>query len=309
MKADFESDIKNSKNDLESSFKEEDDSLSNNEKHEDQSQSSFDTVEGKYVADSKMPTKFLTRVGGLMMFNMMFVLYLANFIVWNIKDAKLWYRSMRLKNFFWAYFAICLILKLVAGFGYKIVKSLIGLIFLADCILSGISFFGFYWFFETRTASLYEYKGHWVVVIGCCLFATSFGYVFSTLIKMKDKKSYSVVAGVLIMSVFTCVVLFILKLAYPYADMLNWYFTIWTIFLFFHIYLAYNSVFFLRYRSDETTQKDTFYVFYRFNVDWFSRFWVDLISYIKDMKEEKKKEKIEKKRKRKKKKKSKYFKS
>lgn len=285
MKVGYDSNVHEVKRDLDKSLDEiEENSV-------DHSDDSVDSSETKYVGDMKNPSRFLTAVGGLMVINMLTVLYVANFIVWNIKDAKLWYRYMRLKTYTWVYFAFALIIKVVASFGYRVLKSAIGIIFVLDCVLSGISVFGIYWFFETRTASAYEYKGHWVIVIACCLFATAFGYFFSTLINIKSSVRYSVIIGTLIMTVFTGVTTTVLSLSYPHNDMVGWYLTIWALFIIFHIYLALTSVFIIKYEGNKLTKKDKLYIFYRFNTDWFSFFWMYIIKEMTSSKKKKKKNK------------------
>lgn len=262
---------------------------------ESESELSEESVQ-KFVANMKSPGNFLTRVAGLMIFYNLCLLSMALFIIFDLIRAKMLYRSMDMKATVWVFFVFALIIKMAGSFGNKYLGKVMGLLFIMDCLFSLFAFFGFYWFFETINASAYEYNGHYVIIFGFCLLATSFGFLFSTLIKLK-RTPYSVLAGVIMMSVFNIIALSIVKGVWKIHNMrFHKYFLIWLWFLFFNIYIALNSKFLLERRAGRFLEKESIHAFFTYSTDWFSFFWIDMFASLKKNKKNKKK-KIKKKKK------------
>ena len=243
----------------------------------------------KTVSEMKVPASFLTKTAGLMVLYTLFFLGMSLFIVFNLIRAKLWYRSMNLRSTVWVFFIFAIIFKLIGSFANRFLKKIQGLLFILDCIFSAFAFFGLYWHFETINSNAYEYNGHYVIIYGVCFFSTSMGFLFSTLIRLR-RTPYSVMTGIVIMSIFTIITLSIIKAVWPVHNMKFYkYFTVWFWMLILQIYVAFNSKFILEKRAKKLYAKDFIHVFFAYNTDWFSFFWVDVFKTIMAKKKSKKK--------------------
>jgi hypothetical protein len=243
----------------------------------------------KHVSEMKNSNVFLTKIAGLMVFYNLCLLAMSIFIITDLIRAKMLYRSMDLKSTVWVFFVLALIIKMIGSFGNKYLGKVMGLLFILDCVFSAFAFFGFYWFFETVSADSYEYNGHYVIICGFCLLSTSFGFLFSTLIKLK-KTPYSALAGIIMMSIFNIIALAIIKGIWKIHNMRFYkYFLIWMWFLFLNIYIAINSKYLLEKRADRFLEKETVHAFFTYSTDWFSFFWIDLFTSFKSKKKNKKK--------------------
>lgn len=250
----------------------------------------------KFVSDMKNPNVFLTKIAGLMIFYNLCLLAMSIFILADLIRAKMLYRSMDMKNTVWVFFVFALIVKMAGSFGNKFLGKMMGLLFILDCVLSAFAFFGFYWFFETVSADSYEYNGHYVIICGFCLLSTAFGFLFSTLIRLK-RTPYSALAGIIMMSVFNIIALAIVKGIWKIHNMRFYkYFLIWMWFLFLNIYIAVNSKYLVERRGGRFLEKEGIHGFFTYSTDWFSFFWIDMITSMKS-KKGKKKNKKKKKRK------------
>ena len=92
------------------------------------------------------------------------------------------------------------------------------LLYLVDCILSGLAFFGSYFFFENILPNAYQYSGHYVIMCPFLFLTTAFGFIFSTLFRKKDSY-YSTGMGVMLMSLFNLIALVCFKIFYPIETM------------------------------------------------------------------------------------------
>ena len=240
------------------------------------------------LRESKSQHMFLTKTGGL------FVVYtgcfvLVNFfIILNMVKAKILYRSMNMMTMTWVYFALCIVIKLLGGFGNRCLKKVQSLLFIVDCILSSFVYFGIYWFCETVNSSAYEYNGHYVIIVGFCLAAMSMGYMFSTLIRFKNTK-YNVFTGVIMMSLFVIGTLIAVANIWTIHTMKSYqYCMVFFWFLVLELYIAINSNFILKLRLEKYYDHEMAYCFFCFCTDWIAMFWVDL---CKNMFKSKKKRK------------------
>ena len=250
----------------------------------------------KFVSDMKSSNLFLTRIAGLMIFYNLCLLSMALFIIFDMIRAKMLYRSMDMKATVWVFFVFALIIKMIGSFGNKYLSKVMGLLYLVDCIFSAFAFFGLYWFFETVNANSYEYNGHYVIICGFVLLSTSFGFLFSTLIKLK-RTPYSVLAGIIMMTIFNIIALAIIKAIWKIHNMKFYkYFLIWMWFLFFNIYIALNSKYLLEKRAGRFLETESTHGFFTYTTDWFSFFWIDMFSSFKKKKNKKKKNKKKKKK-------------
>ena len=243
----------------------------------------------KFVSEMDSPNLFLTKIAGLMVFYNFCLVSMAIFIIFDMIRAKMLYRSMDLKATVWVFFVFALIVKFAGSFGNKYLSKIMSLLFIIDCVLSAFAFFGFYWFFETVNANSYEYNGHYVIICGFVLLSTSFGFLFSTLIKLQ-KTRYSPLAGIIMMTVFNIIALAIVKGVWKIHNMQFYkYFLIWLWFLFFNIYIALNSKYLMEKRAGRFLQKETINGFFTYSTDWFSFFWIDMFASFKNKKKDKKK--------------------
>ena len=264
-----------------------DESLSESLHSETDSEISEESVK-KFVSDMKNPGNFLTKIAGLMIFYNICLLIMAFFIIVDMIRAKMFYRSMDMKATVWVFFVFALLIKFIGSFANKYLGKVMGLLYILDCLFSAFAFFGLYWFFETVNANSYEYNGHYVIICGFCLLSSSLGFLFSTLIKLKNTP-YSVLAGIIMMSIFNIIALAIVKGIWKIHNMKFYkYFLIWMWFLFFNIYIAINSKYLLEKRADRFLEKEIIHAFFTYSTDWFSFFWLDTFSSFKKKKSKKK---------------------
>jgi hypothetical protein len=255
-----------------------------------ESEASEESVK-KFVSDMKSRNLFLTKIAGLMIFYNFCMVAMALFIIFDMIRAKMLYRSMDLKATVWVFFVFALIVKFAGSFGNKYLSKIQGFLYIVDCVLSAFAFFGFYWYFETVNANSYEYNGHYVIICGFVLLSTSFGFLFSTLIKLKNTH-YSMLAGIIMMTVFNIIALSIVKGVWKIHNMQFYkYFLIWMWFLFLNIYIAVNSKYLLENRAGRFLEKETIYGFFTYSTDWFSFFWIDMFKSFKKKKGKKKNKK------------------
>ena len=267
-----------------------DESLSESLHSETDSEGSEESVK-KFVSDMKNPGTFLTKVAGLMVFYNICLVSMALFIIFDMIRAKMFYRSMDMKTTVWVFFVFALIIKMIGGFANKFLGKVMSVLFILDCVFSAFAFFGFYWYFETVNANSYEYNGHYVIICGFCLLSTSFGFLFSTLIRLK-RTPYSVLAGIIMMSVFNIIALSIVKGIWKIHNMKFYkYFLIWMWFLFLNIYIALNSKFLVEKRAGRFLEKEAAHAFFTYSTDWFSFFWLDMFASFKSKKSKKRKNK------------------
>lgn len=264
-----------------------DESLSESLHSETDSEISEESVK-KFVSDMKNPGNFLTKIAGLMIFYNICLLIMAFFIIVDMIRAKMFYRSMDMKATVWVFFVFALLIKFIGSFANKYLGKVMGLLYILDCLFSAFAFFGLYWFFETVNANSYEYNGHYVIICGFCLLSSSLGFLFSTLIKLKNTP-YSVLAGIIMMSIFNIIALAIVKGIWKIHNMKFYkYFLIWMWFLFFNIYIAINSKYLLEKRAGRFLEKESIHAFFTYSTDWFSFFWLDTFSSFKKKKSKKK---------------------
>ena len=228
------------------------------------------------LRESKSQGMFLTKTAGLFVVYTTFFIAVNLFIIFDMIRAKVMYRSMKMETMTWVYLGLVIVIKLLASCANKVLKKVQTLLFFIDCILSSFVFFGIFWFSETVNANAYEYNGHYVIIFGFCMSALSFGFMFSTLIRLKDKK-YSVLWGVIFMSVFTVLALVIVFSVWTIHTMKFYqYFLVWFICTLLSCYIAMNSSFILKLREEKYYDNEIVYCFFCFFTDWFSMFWVDL---------------------------------
>ena len=198
------------------------------------------------------------------------------FIIFSMIQAKIWYRSMRMEIMTWVYLCLAILVKLLGGFGNRCLKKAQFLLFVVDCVLSSFVFFGFFWLFETTNSNADEYSGHYIIIAGFCFCAMSFGYLFSTLIRVKNA-IYSIPAGLVFMNLFSAGALLIVYSIWTIHTMRFYqYFMMWLWCLVMSAYIAFNSSYIMKHRLEKYYDNEIFYCFFCFSTDWFSMFWVDM---------------------------------
>ena len=228
------------------------------------------------LRESKSQGMFLTKTAGLFIVYTGFFVGVNLFIIFNMIQAKIWYRSMRMDILTWVFLGLACITKFLASFGNRFLKKAQFLLFILDCVFSALTFFGVFWYMETTNANAYEYSGHYVIIAGFCFAAMSFGFMFSTLIRVQAS-IFSVTAGLVFMNAFAIGALVMVYSIWTIHTMKFYqYFLVWLLCLFLSLYVSLNSAYIMRHRLEKYYDNEIFYCFFCYSTDWFSMFWVDM---------------------------------
>jgi hypothetical protein len=228
------------------------------------------------LRESKSQGMFLTKTAGLFIVYTGFFVGVNLMIIFSMVQAKILYRSMNMETMTWVFLGIAAFLKILASFGNRFLKKIQMVLFFLDCILSSFVFFGMFWFFETTNSNAYEYSGHYIIISGFCFCAMSFGYLFSTLIRVKNA-IYSVPAGLIFMNIFSAGALLIVYSIWTIHTMKFFqYFMMWMWCFVMSAYIALNSSYIMKHRLEKYYDNEIFYCFFCFSTDWFTMFWVDM---------------------------------
>lgn len=205
--------------------------------------------ENEKLSDAKNPNLFLTKAAALMIVYTSFFVWTSIFIIFNMIRSKILYRSMNLKATVWVFFTFALITKILASFAHKFVKKFHAVLYVVDIVLSTFAFLGLYWHFEMVNSDAYQYNGHFVIISGFLFFSTAFGFLFSTLIRLKHTP-YSAIAGILMMTIFNIIALAIIKASWKIHNVKFYqHFLLWFYFFLLDIYVAVNAKFILEQRK------------------------------------------------------------
>lgn len=261
------------------------------------SQDSSEDEQKVMLSEVKNANLFLTKAAFLMIVYTSFFVWTSIFIIFNMIRSKILYRSMNLKATVWVFFTFALITKILASFAHKFVKKFLAVLYVIDIVLSTFAFLGLYWHFEMVNSDAYQYNGHFVIISGFLFFSTAFGFLFSTLIRLKHTP-YSAIAGIIMMTIFNIICLSIVKASWKVHNVKFYqHFLLWFYFFILDVYVAVNAKFVLEQRKEKYESKEIFRAFFNFNTDWFSFFWIDLFKSMKNKKKKKKKSKKKKKKK------------
>lgn len=249
-----------------------------------------DSEESKYLLrESRSQAMFLTKIAGLMVFASLFPVGVNLFIIFKQIDAKILYRSMNMDVMTWVYLGLAIFVSLLGGCMNKFLAKLQAILYLLFCVFSALTFFGLFWYFNTTNESAYEYSGHYVIIIGFCLCAMSMGYLFSTLIRVRNI-SYSVLAGIFFMPVFVIIALVVCANVFTVHTMKAYQYTLVGFFFsLIGLYISLNSKFMLTLRLEKYYEHEIVYGFFCMKTDIFLFFWIDLCKSIFGKKKKKNK--------------------
>ena len=231
---------------------------------------------------------FLTKTAGLFIVYTGFFVGVNLFIIFSMIQAKILYRSMNMQILTWVFLGLAALIKILGSCANKILKKVQTLLFLIDCILSAFTFFGLFWYMETTNSNAYEYSGHYVIIYGFCFCSMSFGFLFSTLIRVKNS-IYSVLAGLVFMNFFSAGALLMVYSIWTIHTMRFYqYFLVWLLCFVISFYVSVNSSYIMRHRLEKYYDNEIYYCFFCYSTDWFSMFWVDMCRGLFQSKSKKK---------------------
>ena len=234
----------------------------------------------KLLRESRSQAMFLTKIAGLMVFASLFPVGVNLFIIFQQIAAKTLYRSMNMDVMTWVYLGLAIFVSLLGGCMNRFLAKLQPILFLLFCVFSGLTFFGLFWFFNNTNESAYEYSGHYVIIIGFCLCAMSMGYLFSTLIRVRNI-SYSVLAGLFFMPVFVIIALVVCANVFTVHTMKAYQYTLVGLaFSMIGLYISLNSKFMLTLRLEKYYENEIAYGFFCMKTDILLFFWIDLCKTI-----------------------------
>lgn len=177
-----------------------------------------DMTSNNLVFDMTDRNAFLTKTGMFMVFYIMIWVIIAILILLHRNYARVLYVSMEMNVFFWVYTILAFLIKCFGSFCIGYARKFMKILYFVDCILSGLAFYGSYFFFENILPNAYQYSGHYVIMCSFLFLTTSFGFIFSTLFRKKDQ-FYSTGMGILLMSLFNLIAIACFKIFYPIETM------------------------------------------------------------------------------------------
>lgn len=177
-----------------------------------------DMTSNNLVFDMTDRNAFLTKTGMFMVFYVAIWCVIAILILLHRNYARVLYISMQMDIFFFIFTILAFLIKcfgsFVIGYARKFMKMLYGI----DCVLSGLAYFGSFYFFENILPNAYQYSGHYVIMCPFLFLTTAFGFIFSTLFRRKDQY-YATGMGIMLMSLFNLIAIVCFKFFYPIATM------------------------------------------------------------------------------------------
>lgn len=227
------------------------------------------------LRDTPSRSIYLTKVGVTFIVYFLGIALLGIILQTNEEVGRYYYRLYALDSFDVLLVMLVIFIKVLFGFfGHKL-RSFSTIFFLIDLVLSIFAYLSAYFWFENFMKSQYIWSGHYWIIIGVNLFASSVAFTFSTL-RLDDVKSYNYMFGILLMLVanlITC------SLFYNYLDIVTMKFTkyIYLLILFglIDIYVAINAYLVVNYRVTKFYDHEFIFCYFCFWVDWFSYFWMD----------------------------------
>lgn len=142
--------------------------------------------------------KYLTKVGIYFLIHSLFALGIMIFIKFDLRNAKKYYRTLRLDKTFLVLIIISLVLKIVYGFIARRLKFLNLIVFLIDSILLSCICLGLYFYLEEYKRIYYISNGFFVAIYSLSFTLMSLGFILSTLFKSK-KMTYNYWFGIISM--------------------------------------------------------------------------------------------------------------
>lgn len=177
-----------------------------------------DMTSNNLVFDMTDRNAFLTKTGMFMVFYVAIWCVIAIIILLHRNFARVLYISMEMRIFFFVYTILAFLIKCFGSFCIGYARKFMKILYAIDCILSGLAFFGSYYFFENILPNAYQYSGHYVIMCPFLFLTTAFGFIFSTLFRKKEQY-YALGTGVILMSLFNLIAIVCFKIFYPVETM------------------------------------------------------------------------------------------
>lgn len=230
------------------------------------------------LADTKSRTLFLTKTGVIFIIYATAILLVCYLVTYDMPRARTFYKDYNLKDTTIYCLAAITIIKLLFLLIGWLVRGLSIFLFVVDAALSMVAFLGLFFYYDHFVKTQYIWSGHYVIIVGVNVFATSVGFMISTL-KRDDVKIYDYILGTVIMFVFNIIACLLLSKSMNVIGMKNGaYIKIALIFLVVDLFMAINSYQIVNYRTKKFYEYEYIYCFFTYWTDWFSFFWIDIFS-------------------------------
>ena len=242
------------------------------------------------LEESKNRSRFLLWTGVYFLIYLTCLIAMALFVTNDVLRARYWFRASRASVGSWIAFGFSIGIKLIGAFAGSRMRLFHMMLFVLDCLLAMYFFLGFYFLSEDFERGAFRRHSYEYMVIGPFIVASSIlGFIGSTFIPSK-KLRYNPVIGFALMEL--CLI------STTVSSMFIWnteniskgrYIGMTVVLTLFNLYFAINSYLVVNYRTVKFFERDYIWNFYCYFADWFSFFWVDIVSNTKIMRRRRRK--------------------
>ena len=177
-----------------------------------------DMTSNNLVFDMTDRNAFLTKTGMFMVCYTGVWVVIAIAILLHRNSARVLWISMQMNIYFWVFTILAFLVKCFGSFVIGYSRKFMKILFIMDCILSGLAFFGSFYYFENILPNAYQYSGHYVIMCSFLFLTTAFGFIFSTLFRKKNS-FYAHGIGIVLMSLFNLIAIACFTVFYPIETM------------------------------------------------------------------------------------------
>lgn len=254
---------------------EDDENEESEEYSEDESESDEKSVH-LMVEDMPMRSRFLTKIGILFTLYFFFLLSACLFVVYQVEYSRHFYRRLYLENIIWFILCLIVILKVTCGFIGGKFKAFLGLLYIADTLLSMFFVVSLYFWVDSKLANKFTNNAPRVFIFIASFFSSSLVFTLTTLLR-SQRNTFSFFLSILFLAVTNgCLIFFFFEFWRTYITItLPQYMGMFAIVTIINIYLSLNSYMVVRFRTKMYYDNDSLQCYYRYWVDWFSYFWID----------------------------------
>ncbi len=267
---------------------------------QDSSVISEETVESVKIFLEEDPKKnqFLMKVGVLFAITSFFSILSTIIILFDYRTSKQLYRMFNLKKAFVYLILGSVFLKAFAGFLGSKIRPLLKMIYFLDVSLHFAITFGVYFYLDQYRRDYYQQFGYIVFLLSSLFLGMWLMYIISTFIKAN--KIYNIWFGIISMNIINLVLLKVISMVWYTIDIrFDIMIKIFLIYFVMIIYITINSFMVVHYRTKKFYNKDIFYCYFAFWIDWISFFWIDFTMHMSFVKKIIKKRRNKKRRKKK----------
>ena len=245
-----------------------------NESELNDSQNSDETVV-EVLAESSQKTAFLAKTSLLLMVTCAAWTAVLAWTVNDLRNSKIFYRSLNGETTGWVLFALSLVIKVMMGLVGRKMRPFLNFAFLVDLVCSSLAVMCLYFFFETKWQDSYLFYGIYVFIFAVGFLSTSVGLVLGTLMTRGSKPLVSFL--VMLICNVGGIGYFYLKTDSTLlrASKLSIFIVV---FILVDLYLAFEIRQFLKYRSYKFFTTDVALAYFCLWTDWFSFFWIDKLN-------------------------------